>query len=303
MSMILRARITGFLAAFLGVATLCSPAIAGSPAVTGSSAIAREAPRRIISINMCMDQLLLDLAQPEQIVGLSPYARDRLRSWAAERASKYPALSGTAEEILILKPDLVVSGSFTKRATRELIELIGIPLVEFDAVRSLAETRAQILQFGTLVGAESRAVERVAALDAAIIRLRQAAAKQKLRVLPLARRGWVSGKDSLISDLLAQAGLTNAAGELGVAVGGFATLEAVVALRPDAILVTRDDFSPEDQGSAKLLHPGIVDLFPPERRIHMPERLTVCGGPMLVEAIDQLTRQIDMIKPRDISVH
>lgn len=273
-------------AAFFGIAIALSPALA------------KDTPRRIISINMCMDQLLLDLARPEQIIGLSPYARDRTRAWLADRALNYPALSGTAEEILILKPDLVVSGGFTRRATRELIAAIGIPLVEFDDVLSLAQTRAQILQFGALIGAASKASERVAALDAAVLRLRQAAARQKLRILPLARRGWVSGKESLISDLLAQAGFTNAAADLGFSDGGFATLEAVVMLRPDAILVPRDDITAEDQGSAKLLHPAIADLFPPERRIYMPEKLTVCGGPMLVEAIAHLTRQIDALKPR-----
>ncbi len=264
-----------------------------------SAARAAETPRRIVSINMCTDQLLLDLARPDQILGLSPFAHDKVRSWALDKAKAYPALSGTAEEVLILKPDLVIAGRFTKRATREFIREKKIRIAEFDAVRSLAETRAQILRFGALVGAETLAAIRVAALDAAIDRLRIAAARQKLRILPLARRGWVSGKDSLVSDLLQEAGLANAAGELGIAAGGFVRLETIVKLRPDAILVSRDDINPEDQGSAMLLHPAIIDLFPPARRLYMPEKLTVCGGPMLVETIDHLARQIDALKPRD----
>ena len=47
---------------------------------------------RIISINMCTDQLLLDLATPAQIAGLSPFARDAARrpratmSWRSSRS-------------------------------------------------------------------------------------------------------------------------------------------------------------------------------------------------------------------------
>ena len=80
---------------------------------------------RVASINTCTDQLLLALADPEQILGLSPYSRDAARSWAAEAAKRYPKLSGEAEDVLILKPDIVVAGRFTKRATRELLKREG----------------------------------------------------------------------------------------------------------------------------------------------------------------------------------
>ena len=267
--------------------------------LTGAASMARAAGEvRVASINMCTDQLLLDLARPEQIVGLSPFARDASRSWAAERAAAFPILSGTAEEILVLKPDLVVSGRYTRRATREFIRARRFRVEEFDVVRTVAEAKAQILRMAAIVGAGERGRQRAAELDAAMERLKAAARRQQLRVLPLARRGWVSGQDSVLTDLLATAGLVNAAGEAGRRSGGFMSLEAIVMLRPDAVLVSRDDDRAEDQGQALMLHPAIADMFPPERRIVMPESLTVCGGPMLVEAIDRLAAQIQGLKPR-----
>jgi iron complex transport system substrate-binding protein len=258
-------------------------------------------PPRIASINMCTDQLLLDLGRREQIVGLSPYARDSARSWAASQAEGLPLLSGTAEEILVLKPDVVVAGRFTRRATREFIRGKGIPLSEFDAVRSVAEARAQMVQMAELTGWPDQAATRLAALDAAVARLKAVASTTTLRILPLSRRGWVSGADSLMSDLLGMAGLSNAAAELGLKAGGFVSLEAIVKLRPDAILISRESDTAEDQGRAMLLHPAIAGLFPPERRIVIPESLTVCGGPMLVEALDLLATKIKSIRPRDAS--
>ncbi len=250
---------------------------------------------RIASINVCTDQLLLKLADPEQIVGLSPYARDPARSWAAADAAKYPLLSGEAEDVLVLKPDVVVAGRFTKRATRELLKDKGLRVAEFDVADSLDDAKRQMLRMGDVVGHRDRAEAQVANLDAAIARAKAAAARTHYRVLSLARRGWVSGEDSLLSSLLAATGLSNAAAEIGVRSGGFASLEAIVKMKPDLILLADNSSFAEDQGQAFLLHPALEKLYPPEKRLIVPERLTVCGGPMLAEALDRLTAEIERV--------
>jgi iron complex transport system substrate-binding protein len=264
----------------------------------GPGARAEEVPRRLISLNMCTDQLLLDMVEPARILGLSPYAGDSLRSWAAEKAAGLPRLSGTAEEVVMLRPDLVLLSRGMKRETLEIIRRQGIADAAFEDVRSLAEAKTQILAFGARVGEVAAAQARVEAIDAALAELRGRVTQTGLRVLVLARRGWVSGRQTLTGDLLAQAGLDNAAAEAGIAAGGFVTLETIVALRPDAILVAREDASGEDQGAALLLHPAIAALFPPERRLYLSEKLTVCGGPMLAEAIRRLAAQVGALRRR-----
>ena len=253
---------------------------------------AQAAPPRVASINLCTDQLLLALADPGQIVGLSPYARDPARSWAADRAANHRVLSGTAEDVLALKPDLVFAGRYTKRATRELLKAKNIPVAEFDAVRSLEDAKAQITRAGELLEHPERAEALKAALDAATVRARAAAARTPRIVLALQRRGWASGTESLVTSLLAAVGLTNAADKLGLQSGGQVSLEAIVKAHPDLLLLTRDDSLAEDQGRALLLHPALQTLYPPERRLVIPERLTVCGGPMLVETLDRLAAEI-----------
>jgi iron complex transport system substrate-binding protein len=264
----------------IGGAVLCAPA-----AAAGSNP-------RIASINVCTDQLLLALADPEQIVGLSPFSRDAARSWAAAEAGRYRRLSGEAEDVLVLKPDLVVAGAFTRRATRELLKDKGVRVVEFEVARSLQHAREQIRRMAELTGHPERGDAQVARLDAAVARARAAVSRQHHRVLPLSRRGWVSGTDSLVSSMLAEIGLSNAADSLGLAGGGFASLETIVSMRPDFILVAEDSPVAEDQGQAFLLHPALERLYPPARRLVVPERLTVCGGPMLAEALERLTAEI-----------
>jgi iron complex transport system substrate-binding protein len=250
---------------------------------------------RIASINVCTDQLLMILADPAQVVGLSPYSRDPARSWAATEASHYPRLSGTAEDVLMLKPDVVVAGRFTRLATRQLLKDKGLRVVEFDAARSLDDVKKQIRWMGDLTGHPDRAAAEIARLDTATLHARQVAARKPYRVLALSRRGWVSGGDSLTSSLLANAGLTNAAGDLGFKSGGFASLEAIVSLKPDFILVSDDSGFAADEGSALLLHPALERFYPAAKRIVIPERLTVCGGPMLSEALDRLASELERV--------
>jgi iron complex transport system substrate-binding protein len=252
-------------------------------------------PLRFASINLCTDQLLVTLADPQQILGLSPYARDPARSWDAEKAKQFAKLSGDAEEVLMLKPDVVLAGRFTKRATRELLKDKGLRVVEFDPARSLDDVKKQLRQMGALVGHPDRAVAEIAKLDAAIGRARAIAARKPYRVLAVSRRGWVSGGDNLNTSLLAAVGLSNAGGELGLKAGGYASLEAIVSIRPDFLLVADDSGFAEDEGRAFLLHPALERFYPPSKRIVLPERLTTCGGPTLAEALDRLASELQRV--------
>jgi iron complex transport system substrate-binding protein len=251
-------------------------------------------PPRIVSMNVCSDQLLLSLADPQQILGLSRFSRDAWQSFA-DKARRFPILSGGAEDVLVLRPDVVVASLFDKRATRELLKANGLHLVEFTVPRTLDEVKDQIREMGEIVQHPDRAEAAIARLNAAIARARQAATGKHYRVLPLSRRGWVSGSDSLVSSLLTEAGLLNPAGDLGVAAGGYASLEAIVQLRPDFILVSQAGNRAEDNGRAFLLHPALEHFYPPEKRIVLPERLTVCGGVMLADALDVLTRELERV--------
>ena len=114
------------------------------------SALALAAPGRtvaadrVVSLNLCADQMLLLLA-PEKAVALSPLARDPTLSFVAERAARFPVVRPSAEAVLRLHPDLVLAGEFGAQTTLALLEGSGLRVVRaglpqsFDAIR--AETR------------------------------------------------------------------------------------------------------------------------------------------------------------------
>jgi iron complex transport system substrate-binding protein len=265
-------------------------------AVVGMSApaLAARLPR-IVSMNVCTDQLLLPLADPAQILGLSRYSRDAWQSWAAEEARRYASLSGGAEDVLVLKPDIVLASLFDKRSTRELLKAQGLRLAEFSVPRNLDEVKAQIRKMGEIVQHRDRAEAEIARLDAAMTRARQVVLEKHYSVLPLSRRGWVSGGDSLVSSLLSETGLFNAASRLGVGGGSLVSLEEIVMAKSDFLLVSEASDRAEDDGSAFLLHPALERFYPPSKRIVIPERLTVCGGVMLADALDVLVSELKRV--------
>lgn len=238
----------------------------------------------------------MSLADPGQILGVTRYARDPAQSSVAAQAAGLPAVSGTAEEVLAARPDIVLAGRFTRRATRDFIRARGVRIVEYDAARSLDEAHRQIRDVGQLVGHPDRAEATIRSIDAAVARARAVAAGTRGTILPLQRRGWISGQDTLTTSLVEAVGLRNAGAAFSRGLGRQVTLEQVVALRPDYLLLSGSGRA-EDQGSALLHHPALAALYPPEKRLLMPDRLVFCGGPALADAIDTLAAQAGKLRP------
>jgi iron complex transport system substrate-binding protein len=255
------------------------------------SAPAAAPPRHIVSINLCADELLVTLADPGQIAALSVYATDPDLSYVADAASAFPHNAASAETVVGYDPDLVLAGRFTKRATRDLLARLGYRVELLDAARSIADSEKQIRQVAAIVGHPERGEAMVADIEAARARAVAAAPSGKPTAANYQRRGYVTGGDTLTGELLSIAGFTNDGDALAGKTGGFVPLERLVANPPDYIVVAHADARAEDQGSALLAHPALARLYPPERRIVLPNKLTACGGPSLPAALDWLATQ------------
>ncbi len=259
-------------------------------------AAAAEAPSRIASINLCADELLVALADPGQITALSPYATDPVLSFVAAEAQSHRHDAGDAETVVDLDPDLVLAGRFTKRATRDMLTRLGYRVVLLDPARGIAESIDQVRRVAGLVGHP----ERGAALIARIREARERAAASAGATMPTAavyqRRGYVTGAETLTGELLSVAGFANTGGALAGATGGFVPLERLISDPPDFLVVASSASPAEDQGAALLAHPALRRLYSPDRRIVLPERLTVCGGPSLPAALDWLASEAKRVR-------
>ena len=258
--------------------------------VAASSAQA-QAPRRIASFNVCADQLVVALADPGQIVGLSPYAGDPAISTIADKARDFPRLPLQAEALVPLDPDLVLVGTWDRPLTQRLLRTLGMRVVGVDVVSDLDAARAQIRRLAALLGHPGRGEALIAGIDAAQRRLQAAPRPASSSALLIGNGGYTVGPDSLASALMAEAGLTPPAGA-PAGYGGFVPLEKLIVLKPDYLVMASLIERADGQGALFLTHPALRALYPPQRRIVLPSRFTLCAGPSLIAAFDYLTKVV-----------
>ncbi|MCW5717282.1 MAG: ABC transporter substrate-binding protein [Bauldia sp.] len=276
-------RIAGVFGAALLMAAPAAPVSAQAP------------PARVVSIALCADQMLIALADPGQIASLSYRATDPTMSFYAAEAEAYPHAARSAESVIRLRPDLVLVDSATPAATRDLLLRLGFHLADVDPVATIDEAITQIEALSDLLGRQARGAALAQLVASA--RFQAYDANWGLTAAYVRRRGFVAGEAELVSDILRVIGLNNAGDALVGREGGYLTLEQLVAMPPDFLIVPDTNPTIVDQGVAFLEHPALLELFPPERRIELPERLTSCGGPSLPEAIRLLGSEFRRVRP------
>ena len=255
-------------------------------AVLNAAPALADPPRRVVSFNQCGDQLVLALADPQQIAGVSPYATDPTLSAVAEKARAFPQLDWQAESTIALGPDLVLIGQNDRPVTKHILRAQGLRLYEIALISDLDAARRQIVDVAALLGHPERGAKLLADLDAARARLRAAPKPQFHTALLINRGSYTAGERSLAATLLEEAGLKPPPGA-PPGYGGYVPLERLLMLRPDVIVLNNLPRE-SDQGSYNLSHPALDALYPPQRRIILPPRYTICGGAALVEAFDYL---------------
>ncbi|HZS64850.1 MAG TPA: ABC transporter substrate-binding protein [Xanthobacteraceae bacterium] len=261
--------------------------LAAVPLLLLAIASAEAAPQRVVSFNICADQLVLGLADSSQIAALSPYAKDPLISVVAEQARRFRALDWSAEGTIALRPDLVMVGPDDRPETRHMLTAHGVPVVEVGLVTGMDAARKQIRDVAALLGHAERGEAMVRALDQASARLARVAGGNSRTALAVERGGYVEGSESLAATLLAQAGLHPPVGAPS-GFGGFVSLEKLLLLRPDILVIEDPPALAQDQGALFFMNPAVAALYPPQQRLSLPSKYTLCGGPALIEALDYL---------------
>ena len=259
-------------------------------------------PKRIVSFNLCADQLLVALADPAQIAGLSPYAVNPLLSVMTERAAAFPRLDWDAESVVNLAPDLVLGGP-SHRPIHAMLSAMGIRVVDVALIRNIADARRQAIEVGKLVGHPERGEALARQIEQAEMRLAAMAINPPLTALVIQREGYREGPASLASGMLSIAGLRppdrtapGAGGFMAAEQGGFVSLEHLLTNGPDVLVLQDPPREARDQGALFITHPALLTRYGPNRRIDLPERYTLCGGPPLLQGLDYLARAIKALK-------
>ncbi|WP_288585858.1 ABC transporter substrate-binding protein [uncultured Methylobacterium sp.] len=260
--------------------------LAASPVPARENPAAPGRPSRIVSLNLCADELVLRLADRGQVAAVTYLAGDPRGSTVAAQAAGVPVTRGLAEEIVALKPDLVIAGAFTTRTTVGLLKRIGFPPLELGVPANFDGVRAQIRQVAAAVGHPERGEAMVAELDATLARV--VPASRLLRVLVLRPNAFTVSPGSLGDAIIRAAGLVNVAAQIGRDRTGSVPLEAAALADADLIVVDASEAGTPSLADALLHHPILERLRAQGRTVPIPNRLWTCPGPQVAKVVARL---------------
>jgi iron complex transport system substrate-binding protein len=253
-------------------------------------ATAGDPPKRVVSLNLCTDQLAMAMARPGQLVSISRLARDPELSDMPEAAAAYPVNDGRAEDIVPLAPDLVLAGSYTARATVVILRKLGYRVEEFLPPRSFADIRTDVIRMGELLGRQQRAASLVAEFDARLAALRDQVTPGVAPTAVVYHIGnRAEGRNTIADEILETAGWRNLAADLGIVENGAMPLELLVLNRPDVVLVGGAEASWSTPTQPNANHPAILAVLGSRARLSvLPDRSTICGSLSVTEVVRRL---------------
>ncbi len=253
-------------------------------AVTSATA----APSRVVSVNVCMDQLAMLVAAPGQLLSVSYLARQPSVSTMAEEALAYPINHGLAEEVFGLAPDLVLAGTYTTRTTVALLRRLGVPVLEMPPAESLDAIPAQLREIGRALGREAASEPLARSFETELAGLRDAAASGLRPTAALHyANGYTSGTGTLADAVVAAAGLENAAASRGLVGTVQIPLETLVMAAPDLLIGGRR-FDPPSRAEERFDHPALAFALADTARTTVSDSRWVCGGPSTLDAVRAL---------------
>lgn len=247
-------------------------------------------PERIVSVNLCTDQLALLLVPHRRIRSLSFLAADPASSAMAEEARGLHLNHGMAEEILPLRPDIVLAGPHGARHTIALLRRLGHRVVQLPLGTDLDDVAVHVRRIARALGAEARGEALLDGFARRLAALPPIAPGPRLRVVLIESSGVTSGADSLPHAVMAAAGFDNLGARLGIKGVGRIALETIVATRPDALILGRLEPQYPSLAARTLSHPALARGVTEGAVIDLPDNLWSCATPKIIAAIERLAR-------------
>lgn len=243
---------------------------------------------RVMSLNVCTDQLVLALADPGQILSLSELADDPDLSFHSATAAAYAKNRGLAEEVFLVRPDVVVTGTYSLHNTTQLLRHIGTRVETFDYAQTLDSVPGAVRRMGAILGQTARAETVASDYEAELAALSSQPAAAAPTAIIYEQNGVVLGAGTLADSVLKAAGFRNLAAERGYDGMAPFPLELLVRDRPDLVLLGSPFPGAPSLADQFVEHPAIAAMPALRRKSVVPRGSWACAGPFTIEAVRAL---------------
>lgn len=261
----------------------------------------RAAPS-VASINLCADQLVLSLADSEQILSVSWLSADPEESMLANIARNHRLNYGSAEEILQLDPDVILGGAYTGAFTRRLLSNLGYEVVAVTPAQTLADIERNVLQVADAVGQPARGQAFVARFRERVEHLRNARIESPISAVVVRPGGFTVGRDMLADRFMTLAGLRNIAAENGLDRWGSLSMETLLLSEPELLIVSRYRRGQPSLANAALDHPALTALGRKLPTLSIPAGEWSCGLPQSLDSVARIQRTVHELAENPVSL-
>jgi len=237
----------------------------------------------IVSTNPCADQLLLALAPPGRIAAISHYSQEvGATSVPLDVARRFRGTAGTAEEVVALKPDLVLASSFDAKATLAAYRRLGLKVLVLDSPTTIAASEAQVRAVAAAVGAPAAGEKMVARIERAMASTAPPDTARPSALLFI-QGSFANAGPNLLTEMLTRAGFGDGTRPFGMPYSGPLSIEQILAHPPAVVL------EPDPNGrSGSLRRHVLAKAGYQVIEERFPRALINCGGPTIVAAMARL---------------
>jgi iron complex transport system substrate-binding protein len=241
----------------------------------------------IVSLNPCADAMLVELVPPDRIAAISHYSRDpAATSIPLDVARRFRTNEGTAEEIIALRPDLVVADSFASASTREAFARAGVKTLYLGWASTIDQSKAQVRELAAAVNA-------VPAGEAMVSRIDRALTVARTDAPPVPALLWiggntVNGAGTLLDEMMVKAGFSDHAAHYGLQGTGYLPIEHVVVDPPRVMLVPDSTGRDASSRAAQMRGWALARSGAKVHQARFDRSLVNCGGPVIARAMTRL---------------
>ncbi|MBU6950946.1 ABC transporter substrate-binding protein [Hahella sp. HN01] len=237
---------------------------------------ARAAEPTVMSVNQCVDQMMGYLA-PENLVSVTWLSHQPSELEIASTLRDIPANFGFIEQVLELRPDIVMAGQYGASSLKPLVRKFNMRWVEIPLPQSLDDLASSWSLMGEAVRKPEQAASIVSRLRAYFAQVHGKIADKQVRALILNANGWIAGEGNFQDAFLDAIGVINVASEQGVQGWGQVDLETLVRWRPDLLLMVSNSYDSEALATNWVEHPLLKRRPSRFEPLYIPADWLSCG--------------------------